>query len=223
MKKERRSAFLLFLVLGGPTFLITLVLMLQDFSVEKKIGSESEHTVVTQEASTSSAATLKEKILSFPRLPQISTQLSVFREINRKILTTTAEKAALKEQLSDENMIRRAFLLLGEAIHSQEQLTENEQLRLMALDYFEQGLKWAENPSRLQVAEALKNLLMLDNLSMIEDLTIRKSFAGDKVEIYAMLKEHEPSSIEIISTLPTDGRIRKLIKYAEASTKSSDG
>ena len=54
--------------------------------------------------------------------------------------------------------------------------------------------------------------MLLDNLA-------NKSDAGDKIEIYALLKQHAPEVLQEITKLPEDSRIRKLLRYAEGLTK----
>jgi hypothetical protein len=94
-------------------------------------------------------------------------------------------------------------------------LNSNEHTRFLALDYLEKSVALSENPAREEAFESLGNIMILDNLSNIEDMSIRKSYAGDKVEAYAILKQYAPQTLEIVNSLPEDGRIRKLIKYAE--------
>lgn len=142
-------------------------------------------------------------------------ELEDFKNINSKVLLNAEEKIKLQEKLSNSDLIRRSYLLLTNLISDVRDLNKNEHTRLLALDYLEKSLAWQENPAREEALESLKNIMLLDNLSKIEDMSIRKSYAGDKMEAYGILKQYSPEALEILDSLPEDGRIRKLLKYAE--------
>ena len=142
-------------------------------------------------------------------------KLEDFKHINSKVLLNAEEKIELQEQLSNSDLIRRSYLLLTNLISDVRELNSNEHTRLLALDYLEKSLAWQANPAREEALECLKNIMLLDNLSKIEDMSIRKSYAGDKMEAYGILKQYSPEALEVLDSLPVDGRIRKLLKYAE--------
>jgi hypothetical protein len=140
-------------------------------------------------------------------------EVSITLDLYSKVLLTTEEKAKLQAELSNPDLIRKSYLSLTD-------ITSHERVRFQALDYFEKAIAWKENPAREQIIESLKNHMLLDNLISIQDMALRKSYAGDKIEAYAILKEHAPEALEVINTLPEDGRIRKLLTYAENLSKN---
>lgn len=146
-------------------------------------------------------------------------RLKEFKHLNSKVLFTAEEKSELQSRMSDDALIRKAFMALIESNNDLEGLAHNQMLRMMSLDFLEAGMRWKENPARVQVEESLRHALLYDNLSNISDLEIRKSFAGDKVEAYSILKEHSPDSLAMLNDIPENGRIRKLIQYAERLTQ----
>lgn len=146
-------------------------------------------------------------------------ELKEFRAINQKALLNTAEKETQKKQLVDQDLSRRTYLVLAEPIHNLDALVANEELRLMALDYIEKGLAWSNNPNRQYFIDSLKSIMLMDNLETIENIAIRKSFAGDKIEAYAALKQYAPEELKFINDLPEEGRIRRILRYAERLTK----
>ncbi|MEI6806007.1 MAG: hypothetical protein WCK49_05815 [Myxococcaceae bacterium] len=142
-------------------------------------------------------------------------ELEDFKNIHSKVLLNAEEKKRLQEELSNSDLIRRSYLLLTNLISDVRELNKNEHARLLALDYLEKSVAWPENPARKEALESLKNIMLLDNLSYIDDMSIRKSYAGDKMEAYGILKQYSPEELEVLGSLPEDGRIRRLLKYAE--------
>jgi hypothetical protein len=150
----------------------------------------------------------------------IESRLKDFRELNSKVLLTAEERKNIQKQLEDQNLISESYRILMTPIADVNALIENELTRLMALDYLEKGLEWKENPAREQVLGSLKNIMLVDNLTDIADMSIRKSFAGDKMEAYAAIKKHSPHILQQSENLPSDSRIKKLLKYAEILTNN---
>lgn len=134
-----------------------------------------------------------------------------FANLKQKVLYTLTEKEEMQRILSNSNLIRRAYLDLMN-------ISTPQEIRFDRLDYLEQAIAWNENPSRSEIVDLLRNLVLKDNLSEIKDMQIRKSYAGDKIEALAMLKQYAPEELEILEQRPADGRMAKLLIYADNLT-----
>ncbi len=131
-----------------------------------------------------------------------------YRALSGKVLYSADEQIRVRALLSSPELIRRAYLdLLGSK--------SQEEIRFERLDYFEKAVAWAENPAREKIVNLLKQVFLSEKLFEIDDLKQRKSIVGDKIEIYAMLKQFAPVALEEIARLSKDARIEKVIAYAE--------
>jgi hypothetical protein len=146
--------------------------------------------------------------------------LEAFAELNTKVLLSASERRQIELLLSDSNLIRRCFLLLSQVVPPDE-LATNQELRILTTNYLVRGLKWAENPAREQIIESLKSLIVLDNLGDSDDLGVRKSFAGDKVEAYITLRKLSPETARELQKTDPKSRLFKLIQFAENMYKFS--
>ena len=137
-----------------------------------------------------------------------------YQELANKVIMTTDERAQFQRTLSDTHLIRRSFLLLAEVVPANE-LAQNQNLRNLATNYLTRGLEWSANPAREQIIESLKSLIILQNLGDTEDLAVRKSFAGDKVEAYLALRAHAPQAARELQRFAVGSPLRRLIAFAE--------
>ena len=171
-----------------------------DVSCQRKLASRIHHDPHWMPASAGMT-------VSHDNIDQRPDKSEYFQKLNSKAILTSEEKIELEKILSDPDFIQKNRLILANTGNS-------DDTRFMALDYFEKAIAWERNPSRWQIIKSLKEIMLLDNFSDIEDLESRKSYAGDKMEIYAILKQYAPDELEIIKILPEDNRIRKVLAYA---------
>ncbi len=131
-----------------------------------------------------------------------------YRGLSGKVLYTVDEQIRVRALLSSPELIRQAYLDLLDS-------KSQEDIRFERLDYFEKAVAWAENPARKKIVDLLKQVLLSEHLFEIDDLRERKSIVGDKIEIYAMLKQFAPATLEEIAKLSKNARMDKVIAYAE--------
>lgn len=186
-------------------------------SSRSKIG-RIHSTEVTKAIKVSETPLIPQSLLA-----QVLPRLKEYEDVQKKVLRTTDEKDLLNRMLADPERIRQATLLLDEVVVDHATLESHEIARLKALDFLESGLRWKENPARQDIIDRLYALLVHDNLPPKEKengLRAARSYAGDKVEIYATLNEHSPETLEPLRDLPEDGRIRRLMQFAEKQIRT---
>ncbi|MES2504691.1 MAG: hypothetical protein V4534_07430 [Myxococcota bacterium] len=147
-----------------------------------------------------STMSLREPIVEKPMLD--------FDHFRSKVLLSADEKARLNEILSDGSQISSSHEIL-------KSFGSADSDRIVAIDYLEKAVAWKQNPSRSLVLAVLKDILITDNLHKIADLDIRRSYAGDKIELYQLIKVHAPETLKEFEQLPNDSRIAKLILFSE--------
>ncbi|MCB0365549.1 MAG: hypothetical protein H6624_03950 [Bdellovibrionaceae bacterium] len=119
--------------------------------------------------------------------------LKDFFAVKRKHLRTPEEDAALKAQLSDANQIQS----LAEFLKSKDRAAytaADEALRLTAVSFINEAVRFEENPSRMDAVEAAKTVVLADNIRPEFSRDLKVSLAGDKVELAMQLILYFPET-----------------------------
>jgi hypothetical protein len=139
-------------------------------------------------------------------------QVVEFRKLASKALRSQEENARLRELLTDPRMLATAVEDL--AGRKETQLDRTRQLqRNYQVDVLTAALSWKENPSREAAVQAAMKAVAFDNLDPSLPKDLRKSFAGDKVELYAILLRSEPTRTEELRRAAKGTRLEQLMQY----------
>ncbi|MCB0384450.1 MAG: hypothetical protein KDD43_03585, partial [Bdellovibrionales bacterium] len=133
-------------------------------------------------------------ILDSSDLPLAGT-LKEFFGIKRKHLRTPEEDTALKALLGDEGQIQimAEFLKQKERVEYQ---AADEALRMTAVSFLNEAIRFDENPVRLNAVEAAKSVILAENIRTEFSRDLKVSLAGDKVELAMQVILYFPESRE---------------------------
>ncbi|MFE8599343.1 hypothetical protein [Archangium violaceum] len=139
-------------------------------------------------------------------------QVVEFRKLANKALRSQEENARLRELLSDPRMLATAVEdLVG---RKETQLDRDRQLqRNYQVDVLNAAMSWKENPAREAAVQAAMRAVAFDNLDPSLPKDLRKSFAGDKVELYAVLLRGDPARTEELRRAARGTRLEPLMRY----------
>jgi hypothetical protein len=141
--------------------------------------------------------------------------LAQFRFLQRKVLLSPEEKETLRAIYKDPEMLEAAKLdLLAEG---EKTLSEDRQFqRLYRVEYLGMALEWTDNPNRTSVLDSIKELILAKNIHRDQELELRRSLAGDKVEMFMILLNSERAMAEALLEEVRGSELEKLLSYARA-------
>jgi len=139
--------------------------------------------------------------------------LADYKFFEQKVLRTQAETQVFQSMLTSAERLSRAFQSLaspGETEFSK----EAELARMYQVDYLEQALRWKENPTQEKVLEVAERIILADNLSPGLPIELRRSLAGDKLELFKVLQEIAPDRAQSIVERARGQRVEKILALA---------
>jgi hypothetical protein len=111
-------------------------------------------------------------------------------DLERKVLRSVQENLYLEKSLADQKLISQSFDFLNDkSLIEAQGLENNQKLRMEAALFLTRSIEWQANPKLNWILDKSKNFIVADNLSEIKDLKVRRSFAADKIELFANLKD----------------------------------
>jgi len=144
---------------------------------------------------------------------KFQTELKQFSNLNSIVLKGADQESEFHKLLEDPFLIQKSQQILADS--NQQPFSEkNQELRKSAIDFMEQAIDWQDNPKRNQVLSHLKNLLEI-RVSELEIPGEQKgSLGGDRIELFGILAEAEPSAAKKILEGASGTRDEKLYLYA---------
>lgn len=91
--------------------------------------------------------------------------------------------------------------------------TETLGEHLTMIDFLEDSLTWKENPARTEALDSLERALKTNNLSHGSKET-KQMIAGDKMELFAILTQEEPSRAKDLLERTEDKQLLNVFQYA---------
>lgn len=146
-----------------------------------------------------------------------------------KALLSDREKLQLKEELGRADLIQRAHDLLlaaGDVRKSTEKSgvdTEAELSRLNLVEYLSKAMGWTANPNRSMAIAAATEVIQRDVRSIQLPNMVKRSLAGDQIELYQALEVADPQSAKNLKELSMGAPDEKLIAYAIANLATKRG
>lgn len=140
---------------------------------------------------------------------------SKFQSIDRKALPSAEDIKSLKKMLSSAKLLKLSGEFLNDTSYLDKLDDNQERRRMLRINFLGKALHWENNPARDDVIEIFKEVIL--NESSIRknmDLDLKKSLAGDKVELFWILKKYEPDAIENIMIEAHGKPTMKILKYA---------
>ena len=139
--------------------------------------------------------------------------LAQFRLLQRKVLLKPEERESLQAIYRDPELLaaaKRALLAEGETVFSEDRQFQ----RLYRVEYVGMALEWQENPARDAVLREAKELILAKNIHNDQELELRRSLAGDKVELFMILLHNDRAGAEALLEQAKGTDLQKLLQYA---------
>lgn len=133
-----------------------------------------------------------DNMLKIAKLDELQTQ---FRVLEVKALRTDEENAELKALYVNAELIESAKnILLAE--EEQGQSIEVQNRRLLMVEYFGGAMSVLVGENKEKIVQTVVELIKTDNFSVKESDWLKKSLAGDKIELLTLLKTYAPEKLE---------------------------
>ncbi|RKG97177.1 hypothetical protein D7V97_34610 [Corallococcus sp. CA053C] len=139
--------------------------------------------------------------------------LARFRQLQRKVLRRAEETQALQALFNDSKVVdtaKRDLLAKGEL-----RFTDEAQFRrLYQVEYLGMGVEWQDNPEREARFKDIEQLILANNIQPDMDLELRRSLAGDKVELFMILLHNDRPRAEALLLKTQGTRLAPLLENA---------
>lgn len=147
------------------------------------------------------------------RVMQSHPDIAQYRHLQRKVLMRPEERDALRGIFQDEQVLAAAkHDLLAE--HEKTFSEDRQFQRLYRVEFLGMGLEWKENPGREQLLSTTKELILAKNIQNDQELELRRSLAGDKVELFMILLHNDRAQAEQLLADAQGTDLEKLLVYA---------
>lgn len=148
-----------------------------------------------------------------PRMLEAHPDVAEFRAIEHKVLRSTAEQQQRRVMLADSARIRHARDRLL-ATREGPLTREDELERLYRVEYLAAAIEDPQNRALPEVFNAIKDVILADNISDGIPLELRRSLSGDKMELYMALLHDAPDQAAAIAAEAQGTPLEALIRYA---------
>jgi hypothetical protein len=129
-------------------------------------------------------------LTSLKGLESVSSEGSAFQnhsilEISRKVLLSEDEKSRLKDFLSDPRSLSQLITVLSTRESALD--ADKVRLRMDSVDLLTKMIQWKSNPLRNSAINEVVSLLRLPVKDSSNDVSVQKSFIGDRIELFVLL------------------------------------
>jgi hypothetical protein len=149
---------------------------------------------------------------------QTAEDFRTFFELKKKTLLTNRERETYRENLRDPQLITESRKILSAQNEKQVSL-DTQELRMSMVEYLARALEWRDNPSRELVLRVSSEIINRDLKKLKLPLLLKKSLAGDQIELFQILRKAEPELAKTLQEQSQSGPNRELIAYAIAQEK----
>jgi hypothetical protein len=149
---------------------------------------------------------------------KVAEEFKDYFKLKRKAILTDRERGQYRENLANAKLIEesRAILLAGD----EKQISlDSQELRMSMVEFLAKALEWRDNPSRELALRVSSEVIRRDVKSLPLPLLLKKSLAGDQIELYQILMKADP---ELARQIQDENRGRpneKLIAFAIAQER----
>jgi len=151
--------------------------------------------------------------------PRIAPPPLVTRPQFQKAVTLGEKVLHSKKELAEFRALLASPALLEEGVHRLTDISESalgpeaEIARMQTVDYLNSALTWKQNPQRDVVLNEIKTVLNRSIDDIKAPLVLKRSFAGDAMELYFVLFTHEPTMArELLEH--ADAKQQRLFRFA---------
>jgi hypothetical protein len=147
-----------------------------------------------------------------PRMLAAHPDVAQFRTLEHKVLRSKDEQQKRKALLSDAAALRNARDRL---LADRNSLTRADELeRLYRVEYLAAAIEDPSNPALSDALDAIKDVVLADNIHKMAPVDLQRSLAGDKVELYMALLHDSPDRAAAISHEAQGTPLEPLLRYA---------
>jgi hypothetical protein len=149
---------------------------------------------------------------------KVAEEFKDYFKLKRKAILTDRERGQYRENLADDKLIEesRTILLAGD----EKQISlDSQELRMSMVEFLAKALEWRDNPSRELALRVSSEVIRRDVKSLPLPLLLKKSLAGDQIELYQILMKAEPELARQIQDENLGRPSEKLIAFAIAQER----
>lgn len=132
--------------------------------------------------------------------------------LGEKVLHTKKELAEFRTLLSSPALLKEGFQRLSDTSEKAEGPAA-EVARMQTVDFLNAALTWKENPQRAQIVRDIVALLDRSIDDIKAPITLKRSLAGDAMELYFVLFKHEPTQAHDLFER-SDATQQRLFRFA---------
>ncbi len=138
--------------------------------------------------------------------------IAEFAKYNRRILKTLDDRTSFERMLADREMISQAK---QDLLDSNIEYSEIEQRkRMYRIEYLGAAIRSQDNPERALAIEAIEDVIFANNIKFDSSEEQKHSLAGDKVELYWALIEHDPAQAALVAEKAKGTEFESILTYA---------
>jgi len=169
---------------------------------------------VTTEAEPTQSVTAPVHVVpgtSAPRPPPLVTRPELQRAVvlGEKVLHSKKELQEYRRLLASTQLIQEGYQRLREIAPGE----EVEEARMQTIDFLNAALNWKQNPERERILKAIVTVLEQPISELEAPLDVKRSKAGDAMELYSILFTHDPTRARDIFDR-ADEEQRRLYRFA---------
>jgi hypothetical protein len=142
-------------------------------------------------------------------LPKKIGRLDRFEAIRKKVVLNGMELAEKERILSDLKTVQWAESYLSTAPKDGSELKGH----LSAIDYLEEAIAWKENPVRADALTSIENAIKANHVRS-PNKDVKRLVVGDKIELFTVLAQEEPSKARALLNGAEDQDLRDVLNYA---------
>lgn len=201
-------------------FFVAVIIAAFYFSTSLKTSDESASKVAERETA---ATSLVEPVL--PQAPSIpekevvneatkalsknTNELSRFETLRKKVLLNREEVSEKEKVLSNIKTVQWAESYLSAVPENNPETKKH----FSAIDFLEEAITWKENPIRNEAIGSIENAIKTNQLPQTKK-ELRNLVVGDKIDLFTVLVQEEPSKARALLTGTDDPWIRDILNYA---------
>lgn len=142
-----------------------------------------------------------------------------YLKLSKKVVPSSEEQEALRKEVSNPELIEKSREILLASDENTWAL-ESQENRLHQVDFLLHALEWPENPARAQALRVVEEIVSRNVRELDQPYLVKKSLAGDQVELFQILRKAEPQLAEKIQAQA--GPNRDLIAFAIANDQKGN-
>lgn len=142
---------------------------------------------------------------------------SEFAYYHDHVLLNVEQRDSYRDFLSDPEVLSKVRDDLAYPEETEESIEGNVK-RLVEIDYLKEAIAWKENPERETAFAVVEDVILENNIPSDMDRGLRTSLAGNKMEMYRLLDDSDPTRAASVLERAKASDLSRLIQYISEQT-----